>query len=337
MLLAGDIGGTKTYLAVFSAERGSRAPLAHRRFPSTDFPSLEAIVSEFVEAVDLPVTHACFAVAGPVVGGTAFLTNLSWVVDERALRTHLGFETVSLLNDLEAIATAVPHLLPADLYTLRDDTPDPGGAIAVIAPGTGLGEAYLTWDGSRYRPHASEGGHADFAPTTPREIELLQYLQTRWDHVSYERVCAGQSIPDLYDFLKDSGRAAESPALRAQLATAKDRTPSIMAAALDPRAPDPLSLAALELFVSILAAEAGNLALKVLATGGVYIAGGIPPRILPSVKGEGEQFLATFDAKGRLAPLLSRIPVHVIVEPVALLGAAHHGLDIADSARSVSR
>src|SRR5262249_1074257 len=211
-----------------------------------------------------------------------------------------NLEFVGLLNDVEATAVAVPHLQPADLHTVREGTPVPGGAIAVIAPGTGLGEAFLTWDGSRYRAHPSEGSHTDFGPRTPREMELLRYLQARWERVSYERVCAGRSIPDLYDFLRDVGHIAESPAVRADLANVRDRTPVIMAAALDPQVRDPLCREALHLFVSILGAEAGNLTLTVLATGGVYISGGIPPRILQAEATDGRMFMAAFQAKGRL-------------------------------------
>jgi glucokinase len=331
MLLAGDIGGTKTDLAVYTRERGPRAPIAQKRFPSRDYPGLEAIAREFLAGADLPVTRACFAVSGPVVGGSAALANLPWVVQEAALRAGLRLESVSLLNDVEAPATAVPHLRPSGLHTLRAGTPVPGGAIAVIAPGTGLGEAFLTWDGTRYRAHPSEGSHTNFGPASPRETELLRFLQTRWGRVSYERACAGQSMPDLYDFLKVEGRVPESRAVAAQLSATQDRTPAIMAAALDPWEPDPLCKEALDLYVSLMGAEAGNLALTVLATGGVYLAGGIPQRILPRATGEWQLFLSAFEAKGRLAPLLSRVPVHVIAEPVALLGAALHGLEIDNS------
>ena len=320
MLLVGDIGGTKTDLALFSADRGPRAPIAQNRFSSGAYPSLEAIVSEFVADVSLPVTHACFAVAGAVISGRAALTNLPWVVEESALQAALGVEFVRLLNDVEAVAAAVPHLQPTDLRTLQAGEPVPSGAIAVIAAGTGIGEAFLTWDGARYRAHPSEGGHINFGPTTPRETELLRYLQARWGRVSYERVCAGRSIPDLYDFLKEEGRTPESPTLRRQLETVPNRTPPIVAAALDPHEPDPLCLAALDLFAANLGAEAGNLALAVLATGGVYIAGGMAQRVLPATG--SWLFLSKFHDKGRLSPLLARMPVHLILEPVALLGAA---------------
>ena len=320
MLLVGDIGGTKTDLALFSADRGPRSPMAQKRFSSREYPSLEAIASEFVAEVDLPVTHACFAVAGSVISGRAALTNLPWVVEVSALRAALRIESVRLLNDVEAVAAAVPHLQPTDLSTLQAGEPVPGGAIAVIAAGTGIGEAYLTWDGTRYRAHASEGGHINFGPTTPRETELLRYLQARWGRVSYERVCAGRGIPDLYDFLKDEGHTLESPALRRGLATVPDRTPVIVAAGLDAHEPDPLCVAALDLFIANLGAEAGNLALTVLAIGGVYVAGGMAQRVLPEAG--SRLFLSKFHDKGRLSPLLARIPVHLIREPAALLGAA---------------
>jgi glucokinase len=328
VLLAGDIGGTKTNLALFSREAGPRAPLAEATFPSGRYPSLEALAQEFLAQVDLSADWASFGVSGPVVGGQAEITNLPWVMDEMQLAGVLGLSSVCLLNDLDAIAHAVPFLEPADLYTLNAAEPAPGEAIAIIAPGTGLGEAFLTWDGSRYEPQASEGGHADFAPTTPFEIGLLRYLLERFEHVSCERVCSGRGLPNIYAYLKDSGYAEEPAWLGDQLATADDPTPIIVNAALDREAPCELCVATLNAFVSILGAEAGNLALRVLATGGVYLGGGIPPRILPAL--ESGLFMQAFRRKGRLSDLMARIPVHVILNPkVALLGAAYHGLESA--------
>jgi glucokinase len=327
MLLAGDIGGTKTTLAVFSPEAGPRAPLSEATFPSTRYPSLEALVSEFLCQVDLKVERGSFGVAGPVVAGKAEITNLPWVVDERQLAEALRLSSARLLNDLTATAHAVPFLEPADLHTLNVGQPALDGAIAVIAPGTGLGEAFLTWDGSRYRPHASEGGHADFAPTNPFEAELLRYLQDRFEHVSYERVCSGRGLPNIYAYLRDSGYADEPAWLAEQLAAADDRTPVIINAALDVEGPCELCVATLNAFVSILGGEAGNLAVKVLASGGVYLGGGIPRRILPALK--DERFMQAFRRKGRMSGLLAQIPVHVILNPkVALLGAAYHGLEL---------
>jgi glucokinase len=334
MLLAGDIGGTKTNLAVFSPEDGPRAPLAEATFPSADYPSLEALVREFMSQVDLKADRASFGVPGPVAAGRATITNLPWVMEETQLQEALNLSSVRLLNDLAAIAHAVPLLESADLHALNVGQPAPGGAMAVIAPGTGLGEAFLTWDGSRYRPHASEGGHADFAPTNLLEVELLCYLQERFEHVSYERVCSGRGLPNIYAYLRDSGYADEPAWLTEQLAAADDPTPVIVNAALlrhrpplDSERPCELCVATLNAFVSILGAEAGNLALKVLATGGVYLGGGIPPRILPAL--EQERFMEAFRHKGRMSDLLARVPVHVILNPkVALLGAACHGLEL---------
>jgi glucokinase len=327
MLLAGDIGGTKTALAVFSPEAGPRVPHAQAEFPSARYPNLEAIVRAFLAQITLPVDQACFAVAGPVIAGRANITNLPWVIDAATLRQELRLGAVALLNDLEAIAWAVPILQPDDLRTLNRGEAVPGGTIAVIAPGTGLGEAFLTWDGTGYHAHASEGGHTDFAPMDATQVGLLQYLLQRSDHVSYEHVCSGIGIPNIYAYLQDSGAAPESPALAARLAGAADPTPVIAAAALDPAAPDTLSAATLETFAAILGAEAGNLALKVLATGGVYVAGGIPIHVAPLLE-EG-RFMRAFRRKGRFAELLSGVPVHLVATHAALIGAARYGLGLA--------
>ena len=326
LLLAGDIGGTKTNLAIFSPEKGWHAPLVEQTFPSAQYPSLEAIAREFLAQQHFPIERASFGVAGPVVGGRATITNLPWVMDEEQLSVALHIPSVRLLNDLDAIAHAVPFLEPDDLHTLNVGQAVPGGAIAVIAPGTGLGEAFLTWDGLHYQAHTSEGGHADFAPTNPLELELLRYLQQRFPHVSFERVCSGKGIPNIYTYLKASGYAEEPPWLTERLAEADDPVPIIMNAALDKEASCDLCAATLNSFVSILGAEAGNLALKVLATGGVYLGGGIPPRILSYL--DGERFLQAFRNKGRFTALLSRVPMHVILNPkIALLGAASHGFE----------
>ena len=347
MILAGDVGGTKTNLAIYSPEAGPRKPLAEATFPSARYPSLEAIVREFLARTnaDAPsewrapservsesasqqveVDRASFGVAGPVRAGRAAITNLPWVIEETRVQETLNLSAVRLLNDLEATAYAVPFLEPDDLHTLNEGEPAPGGAIAIVAPGTGLGEGYLTWDGSRYLAHPSEGGHSDFAPHAPFATELLRYLQDRFDHVSCERVCSGQGIPNIYAYLRDSGHADEPAWLAERLAAAGDPTPVIANTALDREKSCPLCVATLDAFVSILGAEAGNLAIKVLATGGVYLGGGIPPRILPAL--EKGQFMETFQRKGRLSDLMARMPVHVILNPkVALLGAACHGLD----------
>lgn len=326
MLLVGDIGATKTVLALFSAEAGLRAPLAERTFPSAHYASLEELAREFLAQVDPDVERAVFGVAGPVVAGRAEITNLPWMLDEAELQRELHLPTVRLLNDLEVAAYAVPLLQADDLYPLNVGQPVAGGTIALIAPGTGLGEAYLTWDGSRYRSYASEGGHTDFGPNTPLEVGLLHYLQERFGHVSYERICCGQGLPNIYAYLRDSGYAEEPAWLAERLARADDRTPVIVGGALADE-PSELCTAALNTFVSILGAEAGNQALKLGATGGVYLGGGIPPRILPALK--QNRFMEGFLNKGRLSDLLERIPVNVILNRrVALLGAVHYGFEL---------
>lgn len=326
MLLAGDIGGTKTSLAVFSREGGPRAPIAKETFPSGKYPNLESLASEFLGRVNLSVERASFGVAGPVVAGRAKITNLPWVMDEGHLADELRLPGVTLLNDLEAIAHAIPILQPDDVCTLNQGKPVPNGCLAVVAPGTGLGEAFLSWDHTAYQVHSSEGGHADFAPIDDLQVGLLCYLMEREGHVSYERVCSGKGIPNIYAYLKDGGRFREPAWLTAALAAAPDPSPIIVNAALERKADCEICTATLETFVSILGAEAGNMALKVMATGGVYLGGGIPPRILSVL--QHPRFMRAFLDKGRFVTMLNDIPIHVILHPeVALVGAACHGLE----------
>ena len=325
LLLAGDIGGTKTILGIYSREAGARRPLAVRTYPSAKYPSPEAIVREFLATVHLEVERACFDLAGPIVGGRAQLTNLPWApVEERALAEALGLKSVRLLNDLEAVALGITELEPQDLRVLQRRRRIPGGAIAVVAPGTGLGEAYAVWDGHRYRPSPSEGGHGDFAPGDEREVELLGWLRARHGHVSWEMVCSGIGIPNLYDFLVDSGFATEAEPVAGRIAAASDRTRAIIEAGMDPWPGSALCAETLRLFTGILGAKAGNLALTVLATGGVYLAGGIPPAVLPLLR--SGPFLPRLRDKGRLSRLVSSMPVHVALAPAALVGAATAGL-----------
>jgi len=305
MLLAGDIGGTKTDLAIYSREGGPRRPLAEAEYRSGRYASLEALVREFLAATALPVTWACLDVAGPVIDGRAKVTNLPWDLDEVALADALNRRTVHLVNDLEAVARSVPELIPEDLVALNVDKPVAQGAVAVIAPGTGLGEAFLTWDGSGYRASPSEGGHAEFAPATVHEVGLLTSLLKQRDHVSVERVCSGPGLVAIYDYLKAAGVALEGTDVRQQLAAGPDHAPIISEAGLQDT-PDPLSAATLTMFAEILGAEAGNLALKVLSTGGVYVAGGMPRRILPVLQ-RGD-FMRAFVRKGRMADLMVTCP-----------------------------
>lgn len=329
MLLAGDIGGTKTNLAIIDPAGGVGKTVAEATFPSGRYPSLESIVQQFLNQTGIEVHRASFGVAGPVVGGRATITNLPWVMDEHNLQRAFDLEAVYLLNDLVSIAYAVPHLEGRDLHVLNEGRPEPGGAIAVLAPGTGLGEAFLTWEGTRFSAHPSEGGHADFAPVNKLQIKLLRYLHDRFDHVSYERICSGMGLPNIYRFFKDTDAYEEPEWLAERLASASDLTPVIVTAAFDEERPCPLCQATLEMFVAILGAEAGNLALKVLSTGGVYLAGGIPPRILLAL--ERESFMDAFLRKGRLSHLLAPMPVRVVLNSkAALLGAVHYGLEMWD-------
>jgi glucokinase len=324
MLLAADVGGSKTDLAMFSPEMGPRAPLAQRRYQSMDYPGLEAMVREFLTDTGLRATWASVDVAGPVVDGRAKLTNLPWAIDAANLRDAFGLDGVSLLNDLEAIATAIPHLRSEDVVCLNKGQAEVGGAIAVIAPGTGLGEAFLTNHETGYQAHASEGGHANFAPLDELQIGLLRFLLQRFDHVSVERVCSGIGIPNIYGYLARDGYPDEAPDIAANLELAADRTPLIIDAALAVPPVSPRCAATLDTFMAILGAEASNLALTVLASGGVYLAGGIPPRIMIAL--QRGIFMDAFLRKGRFSELLSQVPVHVVVNRTELLGAAIFGL-----------
>jgi glucokinase len=320
LVLAGDIGGTKTNLAVFSREKGLHDPIAEHTFVSANYPDLETMALEFLAQTELRVEGAAFGVAGPVIAGTARITNLPWVMEEAKLRAALGIASVRLLNDLESIANAVPLLEPADVSMLNDLAPAPHGPIGVIAPGTGLGVAFLVWTGNGYTAFASEGGHVDFAPGNELEADLLHYLQRKFGRASYERVISGLGIPNIYAFLRDGFYAPESPWLAEQLAGAHDPTPVIVTNALT-ETPDPLCAKVMEIFASVLAAKAGNLGLVVMATGGVYLGGGIPPRILSLLK--RDSFMNTFRYKGRLSNLMEQIPVRVILNTKSgLLGAA---------------
>jgi len=321
-LLAGDVGGTKTRLAIYNSHYGPRHALAKTTFPSASFASLEVLVAEFLKEKEWPIFKASLGIAGPIVNGRVQVTNLPWLVDEHTLSAELG-APVTLLNDLAAIAQGIPFLEVEDLATLNQGTPVPHGAIAVIAPGTGLGEAFLIWNGDAYIPCASEGGHSDFGPTNATEQELLSCLMSRYEHVSYEWVCSGIGLPNIYYFLKETGRCPEPDWLKTELSQAKDTTPVISDAAVTEKAE--ICVETLKIFVSTLGSEAGNLALKVLATGGVYLGGGIPPRILSFLM--DASFMRAFTSKGRFSDLLAKIPVHVIRNPEAgLFGAACHGL-----------
>lgn len=328
MLLAGDIGGTKTRLAIYSSRDELRKPVLDATFPSAQYHSLEDLVHAFLKKADekLHIDRASFGVAGPILKSQARITNLPWVMDERQLEKSLNIPSVSLLNDLDAMAHAVPFLDVSELYTLNAGQPKSGETLALIAPGTGLGEAFLTWDGNHFRTHPSEGGHVEFGPTNEIEIRLLLFLLKRYPHVSYEHLCSGIGLPNIYEYLRNRSPDKEPAWFSKQRTTANDLTPLIIDGAVKQGDDCPLCVDALNLFVSILGAEAGNLALKVMATGGVYIGGGIPPRILPQL--ENGLFMQAFRSKGRLSSVLADIPIYVIMNTnLALLGAAYHGFE----------
>ncbi len=322
MILAGDLGGTKTKLALVS-QRGPEWHIAEiRSFESQRYPGLEAIIDAYLADVKGPIEGACFGVAGPVMGGEARITNLPWRIDEERLRAALGVGHVRLINDLEALAYAVPVLQASDLVVLQEGAPQATGAIAILAPGTGLGQAYLCWDGTRYRPAASEGGHADFAPADGLQAELLAFLRREFGHVSWERVISGPGLYNIYRFLRSRG--GEADWVRVRL---REGDPSATISELALAGADPLCRQALEVFVSALGAQGGNLALTHLATGGVYLGGGIPPKILPKL--QDGIFLRVFRDKGRLAGMLERVPVYVITNSQApLVGAASCALTL---------
>jgi glucokinase len=323
-LLVGDVGATKAILGVASGEPGRVTMLEEATFSSRDYATLEHVVREFLQSVDLPIAAACFSVAGPVVDGQVWFPNLNWHVSEAQLCKVLNLAHVVLVNDLQATAMAIPYLSMNQLATLQIGVPDPHGVRAVIATGTGLGEAMLIPDGAGYKAYPSEGGHTDFAPNGTQQIELLSFLHQEFGHVSYERVCSGPGIANIYRFLRDVAGMPEPAWLRQQLAEAADPTPLIVAAGLDEPA-SAICKQTLELFGAILGAETGNLALRALAGGGVYVGGGIPPRILPVLR--SGVFLQALRRKGPMSDLARRMPVHVILEPrAALLGAAHYAL-----------
>jgi glucokinase len=333
MILAGDIGGTHARLTYYRADDAAChfAPVHENNFASREFRGLDEIVLKFVSDTGVRPSIASFGVAGPVRNGRVETSNLPWIVDASRLAQELHLDSVSLINDLEAQAWGIQSLGPSDTVALNQPkNPVQSGNQAVVAAGTGLGEAGLIWDGGRHHIFACEGGHCDFAPRNESEIELLRYLLTRFGHVSYERIVSGPGLVNVYLFLKDTHRGNEQEPqwLRDEIA-AGDPAAAISNAAIS--AKSPLAEQALDLWISIYGAEAGNMALKVLASGGVFLAGGIAPKILPKLA--GPLFMQAFLSKGRMQPLLEAIPVRVITnEKTGLLGAACYGASHARAA-----
>jgi len=318
MILAGDIGGTNARLAVFDVLDGHFTLISASVFPSREYTSLDEIVSKFVRSANVHPHAACFGVAGPVRNGRVEASNLPWIIESKRLAEELDLKKTLLINDLEANAWGIAFLDAADLVSLNQVKGTPVGNQAVISAGTGLGEAGMYWDGTKHHVFACEGGHADFAPRNELETELLRYLRVRFGHVSYERIVSGPGLVNVFNFLRDTGRGVE-PKWLADEMLHSDPAAAISRAAIDGRCG--LSEQAIDLFVSIYGAEAGNLALKIMATGGIYLGGGIAPKILPKLA--GPLFMEGFLSKGRMQHLLEAIPVKVITnDKVALLGAA---------------
>jgi glucokinase len=321
LILAGDVGGTKVALALFDFQSGNLHHAAEKRYPAKDYPGLEAIVKEFLAEYQQEgkISAACFGVPGPVKHGVLRLTNLPWTLDSRKLSLDLGIDHVFLINDLEANGYGIPELKAEQIFTLSAGDPSSAGSRALISAGTGLGEAFLVWNGKRHIPMASEGGHCDFAARNEDEIDLLRHLQKKLGgRVSYERVIAGVGIKDVYDFLRDVRKMDEPAWLRERMAT---EDPNAVIGELGERCQNDLCAKTLDIVVGAYGAEAGNLALKVLATGGVYVGGGIAPKILKKL--EDGTFMKAFTDKGRLSDLLVQTPVRVILESrAALIGAA---------------
>ena len=320
MILAGDIGGTNARLGFFELVGDRIMPAVTKTYPSKEYDSLDDIVDQFKREHRITFTKACFAIAGPVREGRVATTNLAWLVDAERLAKSLGLKKVGMLNDLEAIGYGLTDLSGNDFATLNEGTGVSSGNIAIIAAGTGLGQATCYWDGTEHHPFACEGGHTDFAPRNQLEFELLSYLLTKFDRVSYERVLSGSGLFEIYKFHHHIHRGQEPPELTEVLYQQAHPAP-VVRAALENRSE--VCSNALDLFVSIYGAETGNLALKVMASGGIVLGGGIAPRIIQKLK--EPIFMTALTAKGRMRRLLEAMPVQVILnDKTGLLGAARY-------------
>jgi glucokinase len=322
MILAGDIGGTNSRLGLFSEAPGRLHLEVETVYPSREHSGLAEIVTTFLAEQGASVSQAAFGIAGPVLNGVVSTPNLPWVIDQAELARVSNIEHISLINDLEAHASGVGDLETTDFVILNAGMQFSGNA-ALIAAGTGLGEACLYWDGARHCPFACEGGHSDFAPRNDVEVGLLNYLLKKHGRVSYERILSGRGLKNIYDFLRDCNVEREPPALLEELTQAKD--PAAVITKHGMTETSGICAHALDIFVSVYGAEAGNLALKLMATAGVFISGGIVARILPKLSSAA--FMMAFVAKGRLQALLEKIPVKVVTnDRVGLIGAARYAV-----------
>jgi glucokinase len=323
VILAGDIGATRTRLAAFQTEGNRFDLVVQKTYASQEHSGLREVLVEFIRSEGIPVHSACFGVAGPVRGGQSKISNLPWTIDCRELAGQLKLASVGLLNDLQAYAYGIDALESKDFVTLSEGTQDAEGNRAVISAKTGLGVAGLYWDGFRHHPFACEGGHADFAPKNALQIELFNYLQKKYGHVSCERILSGPGIRNVYDFLRESKKAEESSSIRDQISSAPD--PSALIAQLALQGKSAICEQTMALFVSVFGAEAGNCALRYMTTGGIYIGGIIAAKNLEKMKDPA--FLQAFFDKGRMASLLKDMPVKVIVnDDCGLIGSARYTL-----------
>lgn len=326
-LLAADIGGTKSDLAIFDlSQTPATPPLCRLRYDNSNFHDFDAILTEFLGTTDSPIpVYGCFGVAAVVHSGNAQLTNRAWLLNEKKLQKSFEFTKVTLINDLTAVCSGLPFLDETELLQIQRGRTAEQGIQAVIAPGTGLGEGFLIHSDACFVPQGSEGGHCDFAPLNREQSELLSYLQKRYNSVSYELLCSGIGIPNIFDFLASTD-IARDPEWFIRIAKARDRTPLISEGAFA-ASPCPLCAKTFSLFLEILGAEAGNLALKTLCTGGLFIGGGILPRIAEHIS--FDSFLEAFTKKEKMASLMEAIPIHLILKKdAALLGAASYGFQL---------
>jgi glucokinase len=322
MILAGDIGGTKVHLALYDFQDGKLQPVRDQKFSAHEFASLDAVANQFLgddQNLRGQIAAACFGLPGPVRGGRIKLTNLPWSLDVHALEKSLDIEHIFLLNDLEANGYGIPELAPDKIYTLHEANSAAVGHRGLVSAGTGLGEALLIWDGKQHRPLPSEGGHCDFAPRNEREVAVYQYLRrTLKGHVSYERVLSGPGIQNIYNYLRDVEKLDEPQWLRDRFA---EQDPNAVIGECAQDGSSSICFETMKTLSAIYGAEAGNIALKLLAMGGMYLGGGIAPKIIQTL--ENGEFIHAFLDKGRLSPLLQGIPVRVILDDTcALLGAA---------------
>ena len=320
-ILAGDIGGTHARLGLFDVGADPGSARIQETFPCSQFPGLWELVQHFMQRHSASLAGACLAVAGPVENGRGVFTNLGWTFDAAALAEGLGLQRIHILNDLEAVGYGLMSLPAAGLMTLNPGASSARGNLAVIAAGTGLGQCACYFDGHDHHPFASQGGHVDFAPRTEVEMEFLRHLMGRFPHVSYERVISGPGLLEIYKFLQVTGRGQEPASLTASIL--KDGKPEAVVTAAVSKQSERCVLAA-QMFLSILAAEAGNLGLKIMARGGVYVGGGMARRLLPLLS--AAEFMQVFTSKGAMRELLAAMPVHIILsDDAGLLGAARYG------------